>query len=69
MNSISKNSIIWVIVLLVEAIILQFAKSMRLWIYVALPIIAGFAAMELLKQKPIVRFTIPRSTVKKRVLK
>jgi membrane protein YdbS with pleckstrin-like domain len=69
MNSISKNSIIWVIVLLVEAIILQFAKSMRLWIYIALPIIAGFAAMELLKQKPIVRFTIPRSTVKKRVLK
>ena len=69
MNSISKNSIIWVIVLLVEAIILQFAKSMRLWIYVALPIIAGFAAMELLKQKPIVRFTIPRSTVKRRVLK
>ena len=69
MNSTSKNSIICVIILLVEAIILKLAKSMRLWIYIALPIIAGFAAIELLKKQSAVKLIIPRSTVKKRVLR
>jgi hypothetical protein len=69
MNSISRNSIIWAVVLLVEAIILQLAKSMRLWIYIALPIIAGFAAMELLKPQSVVKLIIPRPTAKKRVLR
>ncbi|HUV84985.1 MAG TPA: hypothetical protein VMV86_04700, partial [Methanosarcinales archaeon] len=49
MNTTSRNSIIWAIVLLVEVVILKLAKSMRLWIYIALPIIAGFAAMEFFK--------------------
>ncbi len=69
MNSISRNSIICAIVLLVEAIILKLAKSMRLWIYIALPIIAGFTAMELLKQPSKIKLVIPRRSVKKRVLK
>jgi hypothetical protein len=69
MNSTSKNLIIWAVVLLVEAIILKLAKSMRLWIYIALPITAGFAAIELLKQNSAVKLIIPRSTVKKRVLR
>lgn len=60
MNTTTKNSIIWAVVLLVEAIILKFTKSMRLWIYIALPILAGFAAVELLK---------PKAAVKKRNLK
>lgn len=69
MNSISRNSIIWAIVLLVEAIILKLAKSMRLWIYIALPIIAGFTAMELLNQPSKLKLVIPGRSVKKRVLK
>lgn len=69
MISISKNSIIWAIVLLIESIILKLAKSMRLWIYIALPIIAGFAAMELTKQPANIKLVIPRRSVKKRVLK
>jgi hypothetical protein len=69
MNSTSKNLIIWAVVLLVEAIILKLAKSMRLWIYIALPITAGFAAIELLKQNSAVKLIIPRSTAKKRVLR
>ncbi|OGO78000.1 MAG: hypothetical protein A2Y23_13565 [Clostridiales bacterium GWB2_37_7] len=69
MNSTSRNSMIWAIVLLVEIIILKLAKSMRLWIYIALPIIAGFAAMELLKQPSTFKLVIPRRSAKKRVLK
>lgn len=69
MNSTSRNSIILVIVLLVEALILKLAKSMRLWIYIALPIIAGFAAVELLKSNPSIKLVIPRRTTKRRVLK
>lgn len=69
MDSTSRNSIIWAIVLLVEVIILKLAKSMRLWIYIALPIIAGFAAMELLKQPTKIKLVIPRRLSKKRVLK
>lgn len=69
MNSLQRNSIIWAIVLLVEAIILKLAKSMRLWIYIALPIVAGFAAMELLKQRSAVKLVIPRPASKKRVLR
>jgi hypothetical protein len=69
MNSTTRNSIIWAIVLLVEAIILKLAKSMRLWIYIALPIIAGFAAIELLKHHSAVKLIIPRSPVRKRVLR
>ncbi|MDF2840783.1 MAG: hypothetical protein K0Q99_1555 [Clostridia bacterium] len=69
MNSTSRNSIILAIVLLVEAIILKLAKSMRLWIYIALPIIAGFAAVELLKRTSTLRIVVPRGPVKKRVLK
>lgn len=69
MNSISRNSIIWAIVLLVEATILKLAKSMRLWIYIALPIIAGFTVMELLNQPSKLKLVIPGRSVKKRVLK
>ncbi|MDF2531392.1 MAG: hypothetical protein K0R80_2946 [Clostridia bacterium] len=69
MNSTSRNSIIWAIVLLVEAIILKLAKSMRLWIYIALPIIAGFAAVELLKRQSAIKIVIPRQITKKRVLR
>ncbi|HYE09524.1 MAG TPA: hypothetical protein VEF53_05045 [Patescibacteria group bacterium] len=69
MNSTSRNSIIWAVVLLVEAIILKLAKSMRLWIYIALPIIAGFAAVELLKRQSAVKIIIPRQVTKKRVLR
>ncbi|MDF2593568.1 MAG: hypothetical protein K0S75_3034, partial [Clostridia bacterium] len=45
------------------------AKSMRLWIYIALPIIAGFAAVELLKRQSAVKIIIPRQVTKKRVLR
>jgi|GEM_PF-867911 len=69
MNSTTRNSIILAIVLLIEAIILKLAKSMRLWIYIALPIIAGFAAVELLKSNPAIKLIIPRPAVKKRVLR
>lgn len=69
MNSTTRDSIIWVIVLLIEAIILKLAKSMRLWIYIALPIIAGFAAVELLKPQRKLKLVIPYTPVKKRVLK
>ncbi|MDF2521554.1 MAG: hypothetical protein K0R84_2182 [Clostridia bacterium] len=50
-----RNSIVWIIVLLVEALILKLAKSIRLWIYIALPIIAGFAFTEFYKPKPPVK--------------
>lgn len=60
MDVLKRNSIIWIIVLLVEALILKLAKSMRLWIYIALPIAAGFAAAQFWKPQP---------TVKKRNLK
>ena len=69
MSSTSKNSIIWAIVLLIEALILTFAKSMRLWIYIALPIIAGFAAMELLGSKVQIKCLTPKVIVRKRNLK
>ena len=69
MSSTNRNSIIWVIVLLVEALILKFAKSMRLWIYIALPIVAGFAAMELLKSHRTIKYLSPKVIVKKRNLK
>lgn len=69
MSSTNENSIIWAIVLLIEALILTFAKSMRLWIYIALPIIAGFAAMELLKRKPITSIIMPRPIPTKRMLR
>ena len=69
MSSIHRNSIIWGIVLLIEALILKFAKSMRLWIYIALPIIAGFAAMELLKSSRTSKYLSPKVTIKKRNLR
>lgn len=69
MSSTSRNSIIWVIVLLIEALILKFAKSMRLWIYIALPIIAGFAAMELLRSQRTIKYLTPKVIVKRRNLK
>jgi hypothetical protein len=69
MNSTHRNSIIWVIVLLIEALILKFAKSMRLWIYIALPIMAGFAAMELLKSPRTSKYLPPKVIIKKRNLK
>jgi hypothetical protein len=69
MNSTSRNTIILAIVLLVEAIILKLAKSMRLWIYIALPILAGFAAIELLKRSETIKLVIPKRLVKKRVLR
>lgn len=70
MNSLIRNSVIWAFVLLVEAIILKLAKSMRLWIYVVLPIIAGFAVIELLKPQNIIEFWKPQQiVVKKRNLK
>ena len=46
MDKRTKNSIIWAAVLLVEALILKFAKRMNLWIYVILPIVAGFILTE-----------------------
>ncbi len=51
MDNMTRNSLIWAGVLIIEAIILKFAKSLRLWIYIALPIVAGFAIMELLNPK------------------
>lgn len=60
MDLMKRNSIIWIVVLLIEALILKFAKSMKLWIYIALPIAAGFAATQFWK---------PQSPVKKRNLK
>lgn len=69
MNTTSKNSIIWAIVLLVEVVILKLAKSMRLWIYIALPIIAGFAATEFLKSHGTFKSLAPKVIVKKRDLK
>lgn len=69
MNTTSRNSIIWAIVLLVEVIVLKLAKNMRLWIYIALPIIAGFAAMELFKSHEALKFLSPKVIVKKRDLK
>jgi hypothetical protein len=69
MNTTSRNTIIWATVLLFEAIILKLAKSLRLLIYIALPIIAGFAAMELLKPTSTVKLVIPKPTSKKRVLR
>ncbi len=69
MNSMSRNSIIWAIVLLIEAIILKLAKSMRLWIYIILPIAAGFAAVEFLNRHPLPELIKPKPVVKKRNLK
>lgn len=68
MNSTQRNSIILAIVLLIETIILKLAKNMRLWIYIAVPIIAGFAAVEFLKPQAI-KFLRPHTAVKKRNLK
>lgn len=69
MSSRNTNAFIWAIVLLIEALILNFAKSMRLWIYIALPIIAGFAAMELLKSHRTIKYLTPKVIVKRRNLK
>lgn len=69
MNTTSRNSIIWAIVLLVEVVILKLAKSMRLWIYIALPIIAGFAATEFFRCHGTFKSLAPKVIVKKRDLK
>lgn len=69
MNSTRRNSIIWVVVLLIEAIILKLAKNMRLWIYIILPITAGFAAVEFLNRHPLPELIKPKPVVKKRNLK
>jgi hypothetical protein len=69
MNSTNRNSIIWAVVLLIEAIILKFSKRMRLWIYIALPILAGFAAVEYFNRHPLPELIKPKRAVKKRNLK
>lgn len=69
MNTTSRDSIIWAVVLLVEALILKLAKSMRLWIYIALPIVAGFAAIEFLNSELSSRLLESRPITKKRNLK
>lgn len=55
MSHFKRNSIVWIIVLLVEALILKLAKSMRLWIYIVLPIAAGFAVTQFWKPQPQVK--------------
>lgn len=55
MDLVKRNSIIWIIVLLVEALILKLAKSMRLWIYIAIPIAAAFAVTQFWKPQPPVK--------------
>lgn len=52
MDKTAKNSIIWGIVLIIEAIILKLVKRSDLWFYLALPIIAGFLLTELLVPMP-----------------
>lgn len=55
MDLMKRNSIIWIVVLLIEALILKLAKSMKLWIYIALPIVAGFAVTQFWKPQPPVK--------------
>lgn len=51
MDQTKKNSLIWICVIVIEAIILQLAKSMKLWIYVILPILGGFICSQLIIPK------------------
>jgi hypothetical protein len=52
MDKAAKNSIIWGIVLVIEAVILKLVKRSDIWFYIALPIIAGFLLTELVVPMP-----------------
>lgn len=52
MDRTTKNSIIWGVVLIIEAMILKLVKRSDIWFYIALPIIAGFLLTELVVPMP-----------------
>lgn len=52
MDKTKTNSLIWGIVLLIEALILKLAKKSEIWFYIALPIIAGFVLTEIIIPRP-----------------
>lgn len=52
MDKTTKNSLIWGGVLIIEAVILKLVKKSEVWLYIALPIIAGFMLTELIIPRP-----------------
>lgn len=52
MDKRKRNSIIWLAVLVIEAIILKFSKKPGIWFFIALPIIIAFALTEFVLDQP-----------------